>query len=442
MDRLLSILERINGLLWGPGMLVLLVGVGVYFTMRTRWFQVRRFPQVIKRTLLRVREKGEGKGITSAQALFTALSGTLGTGSMAGVATAITLGGPGAMFWMALSALVGMMTKYAEIVLAVHYRKEEGMGYLGGPMVTLERGLGMPRAGALYALFGLLASFGVGNIVQANALSQVVHQAAGTPPLAIGIVAALLAGMAIIGGVKRVARVTEKVVPIMSLMYIAGGLAVLMLRLDELPGAISAIFGQALSPAAFLGGAAGAGARAAIRYGVSRGVFSNEAGMGSAAIAHASADCRHPVDQGLWGILEVSIDTLLVCTMSGLVVLAAGPWKSDLTGAALLSEAFFSTLGHVGRWIVTLSLAAFAFATFLGWSHYGEQCLRYLGGQRVVPAYRAAFVCLIAVGAVMRLDIAWALADVFNGLMILPNLFSVILLSPVVLQLTRERLGR
>ncbi len=432
-------LAAANGLLWGPGMLVVLAGTGLYLTLRLRFLQVRRFPAAVRR-LLRKDAHCQGEaGITPFQALTTALSGTLGTGSVAGVATAVTLGGPGALVWMAVSALLGMATKYAEITLAVHFRRKDADGrYLGGAMVTLERGLHMPRMGKAYALLGLLASFGVGNIAQANTLASVVHSATGAPSLLVGMCAAALAGAVIMGGVSRIARVTARVVPVMAGLYLLACACALFLLRDRLPGAIGQILQASVGLPAAAGGAAGAGVRAAMRFGVSRGVFSNEAGMGSAAMAHASAQARHPADQGLWGLLEVAIDTLLVCMLSGLIVVAAAP-AGNATGAALCALAFREALGPAGALVVSGALTTFAFATFLGWSHYGAQCLSYLGGRRLLPAYRLLFVLLIVAGASMSLELAWAVSDAFNALMILPNVVSLVLLSPLLVRLTAQR---
>ena len=434
----------INGLVWGPYMLVLLVGTGVWFTLRTNGLQVRKFGYTMKETLMKIFDKPDANAaegdITPFQALATALAATIGTGNIAGVATAIALGGPGAIFWMWVSAFFGMMTKFAEVVLAIQYREKNAEGsWVGGPMYYIEKGLGMKWLAIIFSIFGALAAFGIGNMVQANSVAAALEASFKIPPLYTGIFLAAAAALVILGGLKRIASVTEKIVPLMAVFYIIGALIILVLNIGGLPNAFALIFKHAFTPAAAVGGFAGAMVMTAMRRGIARGVFSNEAGLGSAPIAHAAARTDHPVRQGLWGIFEVFADTIVICTLTALTILSTGVWSSGLSGAALTTEAFNHGLpGNLGGIIVAIGIFFFAFSTILSWAYYGEKCAEHLMGSKVNMLYRIVWLPLIVVGAIGGLELIWDVADTLNGLMAIPNLIGLIGLSGVVFKLTKE----
>lgn len=387
------------------------------------------------------REKqGEGD-IVPFNALMTSLSATIGTGNIAGVATAIFLGGPGALFWMWCTALVGMATKYAEAVLAVKYREVDSSGrHIGGPMYYIKNGLKSRWAwlGTCFAVFGAVAGFGIGNTIQANSVADVIHDTFAVPHLVTGIIIAVLAAMVLIGGIKRIANVAGKLVPFMAVTYVVAGVFILFINIEALPQAFSLIFSHAFTPVAATGGFAGAAVWAAIRFGVARGIFSNEAGLGSAPIAHAAASTNNPVRQGHIAMLGTFIDTLIICSITGLVIITSGVWTSGETGASLSSAAFESALPGIGSYIVTLGLSIFAFTTILGWSFYSEKCVAYLIGERGIKPFRVLWILAIPVGATANLEFIWLLADTLNALMALPNLIALILLSPVVFKLTKD----
>jgi AGCS family alanine or glycine:cation symporter len=392
----------------------------------------------------RVTEDGKGQ-ITPFQALMTSLSATIGTGNIAGVATAIAIGGPGAIFWMWVTAAFGMATKYAEAVLAVHYRETDALNQqVGGPMYYIRNGLGRSWAwlGFLFALFGMLAAFGIGNTIQSNSVAHAVHNSFGINNQVTGIILAILAGLVIIGGIKRIAEVAQFLVPFMGITYVLGGLVIIAMNLTEVPAVFAMIIDHAFTGTAATGGFAGATIWMAIRFGVARGVFSNEAGLGSAPIAHAAAKTDDPVRQGTIAMLGTFIDTLVICTITALVILLSGVWSSGETGAALSSNAFESLIPG-GNWIVSVGLIIFAFTTILGWSYYGERCAEYLLGTKVIIPYRLLWIMGIFFGAIaagenQHIKLLWLTADTFNGLMALPNLVALILLSPVVFKLTRH----
>ncbi len=445
--------DFINGLVWGPYMLVLLVGTGIYFSFRTNFLQVRRFGFTMKETLMKIFEKPEASeegDITPFQALSTALAATIGTGNIAGVATAIALGGPGAIFWMWVSAFFGMMTKFAEVVLAIQYReKNEEGSWVGGPMYYIEKGLGLKWLAVIFSIFGALAAFGIGNMVQSNSVAAALDSTFNIPPWITGIALAVGAGAVILGGLKRIAAVTEKVVPFMAVFYMIGALIILILNISGIPNAFALIFANAFSPAAAAGGFAGAVVMQAMRRGVARGVFSNEAGLGSAPIAHAAARTDHPVRQGLWGIFEVFADTIVICTLTALTILSTGVWQKvagvnelgvefGFTGAALTTEAFNTGLPGPGGIIVAVGILFFAFSTILSWAYYGEKCAEHLFGSKVNKIYRLVWLPLIFVGAIGNLELIWDIADTLNGLMAIPNLVGLLGLSAVVFKLTKE----
>ncbi|MGR9053020.1 MAG: alanine/glycine:cation symporter family protein [Gammaproteobacteria bacterium] len=440
MQRLTELLNLISDWVWGPVMLGFLLGIGFYLTVGLRAFTWRNIPFAFL-SLWRGRHLSEQEGdITPFQALMTALSATIGTGNIAGVATAIYMGGPGAVFWMWITALFGMATKYAEAVLAVEYRECDELGqHVGGPMYYIKNGLG-PRwrwLAALFALFGTFASFGIGNMVQANSVADAVSTMFNVPDWATGGVLCVLAAVVVLGGITRIAEVADKLVPFMALAYIGGCLAVIVFNADKIPETLSAIVVDAFTPTAATGGFAGATVWMALRFGVARGIFSNEAGLGSAPIAHAAAKTRGPVQQGTIAMLGTFIDTLMVCTMTALVIVLTGAWTGGENGASLSTLAFERGLPGWGGYIVVFGLVVFAFTTILGWSYYGERCAEYLFGVRVILPFRILWIAAIPAGAMGKLGQIWLLADIMNGLMAIPNLIALALLSPVVFKATR-----
>lgn len=439
-----SINGTINGLVWGPYMLILLVGTGVYYSFRTNFLQVGKFGFAMKETLFKIFDKAEISeegDITPFQALSTALAATIGTGNIAGVATAIAIGGPGAVFWMWVSAFFGMMTKYAEVVLAIKYREKNADGnWVGGPMYYIVDGMGAnwKWLAWIFSLFGAFAAFGIGNMVQANSVADALNTSFGVPHLVSGIVLAVAAGAVILGGLKRIAAVTEKIVPFMAVFYMIGAIVILILNITHIPGSFGLIFSSAFSARAGVGGFAGATVMMAMRFGVARGVFSNEAGLGSAPIAHAAARTDHPVRQGLWGVFEVFADTIVICTLTALTILSSGVWSSGITGAALTTEAFNEGLPGPGGIIVAIGILFFAFSTLLSWAYYGEKCAEFILGSGFNKVYRIIWLPLIVLGAVGSLTMIWDIADTLNGLMAIPNLVALLALSGVVVSLTKE----
>lgn len=432
-------IDAINGLVWGPIMLTLLLGTGIFLTIGLRGMTITRIPYAFKQLLKGRKASGEGE-ISPFNALMTALSSTVGTGNIAGVATAIGIGGPGALFWMWCTALVGMATKYAEAVLAVNYRETDAAGKkVGGPMYYIKNGLGKrwkPLA-FLFALFGALAGFGLANTVQSNTVSQVLFNNFQIPTVASGLVMALLVALVLLGGIQRIAQVAGKLVPLMTVIYLVSTLLILLMNLTEIPAALVFIVDSAFNGTAATGGFAGATVMLALRMGVSRGIFSNESGLGSAPIAHAAAATNSPVRQGTIAMLGTFIDTLIICTMTGLVLIVTDVWNSDLQGAAMTLQVFDSSLPFGGD-ILSLCIALFAFTTMLGWSYYGERCAQFLLGPKVVLPFRVLWVVGIFLGTQMSLGLVWKMSDALNGMMAIPNLIALLLLSPVVFKLTRQ----
>lgn len=442
MEWLLSINKIVNGIVWGPPMLILIVGTGIFLTFYLGFPQITKFGYIMKNTLLKAFSKkttGEGD-ITPFQAVATALAATVGTGNIAGVATAIFLGGPGAIFWMWLSAFFGMVTKYSEVCLSVNYRiKNPDGSFSGGPMHYISKGLNAKWLAYIFAIFGSLAAFGIGNMVQANSTAAALEAGFAIPKLYTGIAMAVLTGLVIIGGIKRIGQVTEYLVPFMALVYIVGSVIILLLHIGNVPEAFALIFGNAFTPAAATGGFAGSTIMMSMRYGVARGVFSNEAGLGSAPIAHAAATVDHPVRQAIYGVFEVFMDTIVICSMTALVILTTGVWDSGKTGSELSMLAFETGLpGTWGKFIVVVGLALFAYSTVIGWSYYGEKCVEFLFGYKARLPYRIIWLPFIVIGAVGGLTELWDLADTLNGLMAIPNLIGVLFLSGVVHKLTKE----
>jgi alanine or glycine:cation symporter, AGCS family len=430
----------LNGIVWGVPMLLLILGVGLFLTVGLKLVTILKIPLGFKLLWQGRIPGGEGE-ISPFNALMTSLAATIGTGNIAGVATAIFLGGPGAIFWMWMTALVGMATKFAEAVLAVHYREEDANGKrVGGPMYYIKNGLGAKWnwMAVAFALFASIAGFGIGNMVQANSIANALQSNFAIPEWLTGIVLVVLVGAVLLGGIERISTVAGKLVPIMAIAYMLAGTLVLALNAEAIPAAFSLIFTHAFTPTAATGGFAGAAVWAAIRFGVARGVFSNEAGLGSAPIAHAAAQCKGPVSQGLVAMLGTFIDTIIVCSFTALAILVTGAWTSGETGAALTSRAFDIALPGAGGYIIAVSLTVFAFTTILGWSYYCERSLAYLFGVKIVMPFRVVWSLAAYVGATLKLGFVWLLADTLNALMAIPNLIALALLSPVVFKITKE----
>lgn len=446
MDELKNLFETLGGWVWGPYMLVFLVGTGVYLTLRLAGLQFSLLPYALKQAFRPHPRKADGSehegDISHFGALMTALSATIGTGNIAGVATAVVLGGPGAVFWMWVTAIFGMATKYGEGVLAVKYRIVNARGEMsGGPMYYIERGMGRRWKWLAYAFafFGAVAAFGIGSSVQSNSVAQSITTSFGVPGWATGVVLTVLTGIVILGGIRSIARAASIIVPFMAIGYVLGGLLIIALNLELLGPALKLIFGDAFTGQAVAGGALGA----VIRYGVARGVFSNEAGMGSAPIAAAAARTDHPVRQALVSMTGTFLDTIVVCSITGIVLviglLSSGAFvQPELTGAALTTHTFDRLLPGPGGWIVTFGLIFFAYSTILGWCYYGEKCAAYLLGERFVLPYRLVYTGAVMLGTVASLDLVWAAADTFNGLMAIPNLIALVALAGVIVGETRD----
>ena len=443
MIELNELISKLSGYIWGEFVLIpLLALTGIYLSFGLRLMPWRNLPMAFCLLWQGIRVQGNQSGdITPFQALMTALSATIGTGNIAGVATAIFLGGPGAIFWMWVIALFGMATKYAEAVLAVRFRETDALGNtVGGPMYYIRNGLGenWRWLAAAFAFFGMVAAFGIGNMVQANSVADAIQSKLNIPTWMTGLVLMTLAAAVILGGIKRIGAVAEKLVPFMAIAYIVGALMILILHISAVPAAISLIINDAFSGTAASGGFVGASVWMAIRMGFARGIFSNEAGLGSAAIAHAAAKTDDPVKQGKIAMLGTFIDTILVCTMTALVIIVTGSWESGVQGASLSTLAFDTGLAGIGGYIVTFGLIVFAFTTILGWSYYGERCASYLFGIKIILPYRILWIVTIFIGATRELATVWNFSDLFNGLMALPNLIALLLLSPVVFKLSQK----
>ena len=424
------LISTLSGWVWGPPMLALLVGTGLYLTVILRGMQFRALPHAL-RLIWHKEHAGDGD-ISHFAALMTALAATVGIGNIVGVATAITLGGPGAVFWMWMTGLVGMATKYAEAVLAVKYREKGEHGMRGGPMYYLAKGAGLPKLAWLFALFTALATFGIGNMTQANAVATIFHSTFNIEPWLTGTVLMLLTGLVILGGIKSIGRFTSLLVPFMIVGYTGASLLVLALNAGEIPHALGLIFYHAFNPAAATGGFAGSVVAASMRYGIARGVFSNESGLGSAPIAAAAARTRDPVKQALVSMTQTFIDTLVVCTMTAMVILTSHAWLEGVAPGQLTSASFGETLGHAGVVIVAVATALFAYSTLIGWNYYGEKAIEYLAGRRAIAPYRVIFVAVVIVGAMMKLEFVWNFSDLMNGMMAIPNIVGLLLLSQVV----------
>lgn len=447
MDAILEYIEQINGVVgrvvWGPLMLVLIMFVGIMFSIRLKFFQLFKIKLWLKQTFgsffSTQNSKDKKEGITPFQAVSTALASAVGTGNVIGVATAITLGGPGAVFWMWIAAFFGMMTTFAENILGVKYRAiNENGENVGGPMYYIEKGLKQRWLAYFFAIACIFASFGMGNMTQANSIAASLKKSFNFSPAVTGLALATIIGFIILGGVKRVSQVSSKIVPIMTVFYILGGLVVIIAHANKLPSVLFDIISSAFTIKATSGGAAGFAASSAIKYGISRGVFSNEAGLGSSPIAHAASNEIEPVKQGIWGIFQVFVDTILVCSITAFCILSSGVTPEDKDGALLSVQAFSTIFGTAGEKFVAISISLFAFATIVGWSYYGECCIEYLIGRKNIVIYKALYILAVLFGSAMKLDLVWGISDTFNGLMAFPNLIALIFLSNEVIKETRR----
>ena len=442
MEQFNQIIGQISDFVWGPYMLTFLVGTGVYLSLRLFFLQFTMLPFALKQAFMPHKKHGKKSDgsdhegdVSQFGALMTALSATIGTGNIAGVATAVVLGGPGAVFWMWITAIFGMATKYAEAILAVKYRVKNERGEMsGGPMYYLEHGCKMKWLAIAFALFGSIAAFGIGSSVQSNSVALSVQSSLGIEPWITGVVLTVFTGLVILGGIKSIARASSVIVPVMAIVYVLGGLVIIFTNLDKLWPAVSLIFNDAFTGQAVAGGAIGA----VIRYGVARGVFSNEAGMGSAPIAAAAAKTDHPVRQALVSMTGTFLDTIVVCSITGIVLVMGNMYMDGETGAALTTHTFNKMLPGPGGWIVTFGLIFFAYSTILGWCYYGEKCATYLFGDKCITIYRVIYVATVMLGTVASLDLVWAAADTFNGLMAIPNLIALLALSGVIIKETKD----
>lgn len=445
----------VNNFIWGIPAMICIIGVGLFLSVKTKFIQIRKFPYAIKHTIGRIFDKKDAAdgSITPFQAVCTALAGTVGTGNIAGVAGAITIGGPGAVFWMWISALLGMCTKYSEVTLAVHFREKNSKGdWVGGPMYYIKNGLSKNWRwlAVLFSLFGVLTVFGTGNATQVNTIVTAIdslvlnlhlagNESLSRINLVIGIIIAICVGLILIGGIRRIGKVTETLVPFMALLYVILGLGVILLNIRHVPAVFRSIFEGAFHPAAFTGGVIGS-LFTSMKKGVSRGIFSNEAGLGTGSIAHATADTSHPVKQGLFGIFEVFADTIVICTLTALIILCSGipvPY-GQAAGAELTIQGFTATYGGWISVFTAIALCCFAFSTTIGWGLYGSRCIEFLFGTKTIKPFMIAYSLVAIVGATIDLGLLWNIADTFNGLMAIPNLIAVFLLSGTVIQLTKE----
>lgn len=468
LETVTKVNDCLNGFIWGPVMLVFFLLVGLMFTLRTGVFQITHIKQWLDVTFLSLFKKGNKKilrtddkhSISQFQSLCTALAATIGVGNISGVAVALAMGGPGAIFWMWLSAFLGMMTNYAENTLGIKYRyRNEKGNWIGGAMIYIEKGLGWKWLAVIFSVFCALASFGIGNISQGNEIANGLKNSFGIPNWVTALFIMLFVGLVIVGGIKRIASVTEKVVPFMAITYIIGALVIIFSNVTEVPAAFGAIFSNAFRFKSMGGGVAGFTIMVAMKRGISRGVFSNEAGLGSSVMVHSASDVKEPVIQGMWGIFEVFADTIVVCTMTALTILTSGVYNLDayeacavngtelaeaglLSGVALTSSAFETVFGSFGNKFISIAVMLFAFSTILGWSYYGERAIEYLFGVKAIPIYKVFFLVVIFIGCRISLDLVVNISDTFNGFMALPNLIAITLLSGQVVQMTKDYIKR
>lgn len=440
-DQFQSVLQQISDYVWGVPLLVLLVGAGVYLTILLKGLQFRKLFHSLYLAFVKRKEDDDQPGdISHFQALMTALAATVGTGNIAGVATAIAIGGPGALFWMWITGLFGMASKYAEAVLAVKFRETDEKGQMrGGPMYYITKGLKMKWLGVVFAFFASVAAFGIGNMVQSNSVADAVNHSLNIPTWTTGIILTFVTGIVIIGGIKSIGKVTGVLVPFMVLFYMLAALFVVIIHYQHIPEVFYYVLSEAFSSTAASGGFAGAAVMLTIRMGVARGIFSNESGLGSAPIAAAAAQTKHPVTQALVSMTQTFIDTIVVCSMTGFAILVSGVWNNGQTGASLTTMAFTTALpGNWGGLIVSLGIVFFAYSTILGWCYYGEKSIEFLFGSKSILFYRIIFVCAVFVGCVVKLELVWTFADIMNGLMAAPNLIALLGLSGVVAAETRN----
>ncbi|HEM4697617.1 TPA: sodium:alanine symporter family protein [Streptococcus suis] len=438
---MLELFKAINNLVWGPPLLLLLVGTGVYLTLRLGVFQIGKLPTAF-RLIFSSDQSGQGD-VSSFAALCTALAATVGTGNIVGVATAITTGGPGALFWMWVAAFFGMATKYAEGFLAIKYRTKDANGQAaGGPMhyITLGMGQKWKPLAVFFAISGVLvALLGIGTFSQVNSITASLETSFGLEPPLVSVITAISIAFVVFGGIEKISDVSTKIVPFMAILYILASITVLAVHWDQLLPTLALVFNSAFTPAAAVGGFAGATVQQAIQRGIARGVFSNESGLGSAPIAAAAAKSDNPVEQGLISMTGTFIDTLIICTLTGFTILVTDQWSLEgLAGAPLTQAAFVTVFGNTGSIALTISLVLFAFTTILGWSYYGERCIEFLFGTKAILPYRLVFVAMVALGGFLKLDLIWTIADIVNGLMALPNLIALLALSPVIIKETRQ----
>ena len=445
METLNSFHQQLNALVWGPPIMVLLMGAGLVLTFVTGGIQFRRLAFSFALVFGRLKSGAEAEGtVTPFQALSTALASTVGVGNIAGVATAITTGGPGALFWLLVSGVLGMATKFAEIAISLRYRERDATGIMrGGAMYVLSKGMGVPWLGSIFALLAGLAAFGIGNMVQANSVADAAGAAFGVPAWVTGVVLASATALVIVGGVTRIAEVTQLLIPTMCGLYLLAASAIVLLHIGEIPGVVNLVLSSAFEGQAAVGGFAGATVSQAVRMGIARGLFSNEAGLGSAPLVHASAVTDHPVRQACFGIVEVFVDTIVVCVLTGFVILSTGVWQSGETGAALSSQAFQQGLpGEWGGALMSVALILFAFSTVIGWAFYGETAMTYLFGTKAAPVYRAVWILFVYLGATGSLQVIWSVSDTLNGLMVVPNMVAVLGSLPLLKRLIVEFFDR
>ncbi len=443
LDHLEKILGVIGSWIWGYPLMILLLGTGIFLTVRLKGLQFTNLFHALWLALIKRKEKGEAAGdITHFQALMTALAATVGVGNIAGVATAIASGGPGALFWMWITGLFGMATKYSEAVLAVKYRETDSKGNMsGGPMYYISKGLNQKWLGVLFAIFASIAAFGIGNMVQSNSVADTLNHTFKIPFWITGVALCILTALVILGGIKSIGKVTGTVIPFMIVFYMGGALLIIFLNIEEVPAVIRMVFEKAFTPQGAAGGFLGVTVQQTIRFGLARGLFSNESGLGSSPIAAAAAKTKDPATQALVSMTQTFIDTIIVCSLTGFAILSSGLWKAGLTGAELTTAAFSKGLpGQWGGYIVSVGIVFFAYSTLLGWSYYGEKSIQYLLGDKSVMPYRILFCLFIFIGAVVKLNIVWSFSDIANGLMALPNLIGLLLLSPVIVSETRRYL--
>ncbi len=438
----------VNELVWGPPMLVLILLIGLYFSVKLNLFQLLHIKHIFKKTIGSLRKnknsKKDSKSISQFGALSTALAATIGTGSISGVATAITIGGAGAVFWMWVSAIFGMMTVFAENVLGIYYRKRgKDRSWKGGAMYYIEYGLHSKWLAVIYSIFCIFASFGMGNMVQSNSISTSLLETANVSPKISGIIICFITAIVIIGGLKRIGKVCEILVPVVSVIYIVATLIVIFSNASEIPKILKLIITEATGIGSVAGGIVGINVKRAVSMGVKRGVFSNEAGLGSSVLVHAEADVKEPAIQGMWGIVEVFIDTIVVCTLTAFVILTSGALENtNLDGAVLVIKSFENTLGGFSSGIMTFFIVIFAFATVLGWAYFGEKAVTYIFGKKSIPIYKIIFIAFLYIGSTLEMRLVWNLSDTFNGLMAIPNLIALFLLSPVVIKITKNYINR